>query len=126
MRHLYDGLPLPYRDERSVPALPTSPSGYLRFRDADGGVRGATAGKRISSFITATGRAEGAGPGTGTADEEEVDRRRTEDEDDTGVALAAADTDGGKVADEAGGTGRVHLISQGGGGGMWAAGTLIR
>ena len=115
VRHLYDGLPLPYGDVRSAPvAAPTSPSGYLRFRDADGGVSGATAGNRISSLITATGRTEGAG----TADEEDTDRRRTEDDDDAGMVLAAADTGGGKAVDEDGGTGRVHLISQGGGGGM--------
>ena len=125
VRHLYDGLPLPYGDARSAPvAAPTSPSGYLRFRDADGGVSGATAGNRISSLITATGRAEGAR--TGTADEEETDKRRTEDDEDAGVVLAAADTGGGKAADEDGGAGRVHLISQGGGGGMWAPGALIR
>lgn len=122
---MYDGLPLAYGDVRSAPvAAPTSPSGYLRFRDADGGVSGATAGNCISSFMTATGRAEG-GTGAGIVDEE-MDRRRAED-DEGGVGSAAADTDGGgKAADEGGGTGRVHLTSQGGGGGMWAAGTLIR
>jgi hypothetical protein len=123
---LYDGLPLAYGEVRSAPvAVPTSPSGYLRFRDADGGVSGATAGNRISSFTTATGRAEG-GAGAGMVDEEETDGRRAEDEEG-GAGFAAADTDGGgKAADEGGGTGRVHLTSQGGGGGMWAAGTLIR
>jgi hypothetical protein len=120
---LYDGLPLVYGDVRSAPVpVPTSPSGYLRFRDADGGVSGATAGNCISSFTAAIERAEG---GAGIVDEEEMDRRRAEDEEG-GVGFAAADTDGGgKAADEGGGTGRVHLTSQGGGGGMWAAGTLI-
>ena len=47
-----DGLPLPYGEVRSVA---TSPSGYLRFREADGGVSGVTAGNRISSFTTETG-----------------------------------------------------------------------
>jgi len=55
-----------------------------------------------------------------------MERRRTDDED-AGVEFPAADAAGaGKAADEGGGTGRVHLISQGGGGGMWAAGTLTR
>jgi hypothetical protein len=118
---LYDGLPLPYRDVHSVV---TSPSGYFRFRDADGGVSGVTAGNRISSFTTPTGR---AGAGAGTADDEEMERRRIDDDDDAGVEFAAPDADGGgKAADEGGGAGRVHLISQGGGGGMWAAGPLMR
>jgi hypothetical protein len=82
-------------------------------------------GNRISSFTTVTGRAEG-GAEAGTAGEE-TDRRRAEDEDDAGVGLAAADTDGGgNAVDEDDGTGRVHLISQGGGGGMWAPGAAIR
>ncbi len=105
-------------------SVATSPSGYLRFRDADGGVSGVTAGNRISSFTTATGR---DGTGTGPADDEEMERRRIEDDEDAGVEFAAADAEeGGKAVDEVGGTGRVHLISQGGGGGMWAAGTLTR
>ncbi len=103
----------------------TSPSGYLRFRDADGGVSGVTAGNRISSFTTPTGRV-GAEAGAGTADDEEMERRRTDDDEDAGVEFAAADADGGgKAADEGGEAGRVHLISQGGGGGM-CAGPLMR
>jgi hypothetical protein len=55
-----------------------------------------------------------------------MERRRTDDED-AGVEFAVADAGGGgNGTDEGGGTGRVHLISQGGGGGMWAAGTLMR
>jgi len=106
---LYDGLP--YGDACSD--VEASPSGYLRFRDADGGVGGATVGSRLSSH-------------TAGAVEDEIDRRRAED--DAGVE-GAADTDGGaRGADvdvdadadvDAGvGTGRVHLTSQGGGGGM--------
>jgi len=100
---LYDGLP--YGDACSD-AEAASPSGYLRFRDADGGVKGATTGNRMSSLAT------------GGAAEDETDRRRSED-DDAGVEGAAPDMDGGgKGADAGVGTGRVHLISHGGGGGM--------
>jgi hypothetical protein len=106
---LYDGLP--YGDACSE-AEAASPSGYLRFRDADGGVKGATVGNRMSSLAT------------GAAAEDETDKRRSED-DDPGVEGVAADMGGGgKDADVGGGTGRVHLISHGGGGGMWVATAL--
>jgi hypothetical protein len=75
----------------------------------------------MSSFTTETGW--DAAAGTGTADDEEIERRRDEE---AGVEFAADDADGGGKAAEVGGTGRVHLISQGGGGGTWAAGTLMR
>ena len=45
---LYEGLP--YGDARSD-AEAASPSGYLRFLDADGGVSGGTAGNRTSSLV---------------------------------------------------------------------------
>jgi hypothetical protein len=96
---LYDGLP--YGDARSDAA---SPSGYLRFRDADGGVSGSTAGSRLSSLTIEV-----------VADE--TDRRRAED-DDVGIVGAADAGVGGAGADVDAGTGRVHLTSQGGGGGM--------
>src|SRR5712672_281218 len=106
VRRLYDGLS--YGDARSEVA---SPSGYFRFRDG-GGSGGATAGNRTSSLAT------------GGAVDDETDRCRAED-DEAGVE-GAADRVGGKGADAGAGTGRVHLISQGGGGGTWAAGALIR
>lgn len=106
VRRLYDGLS--YGDARSEVA---SPSGYFRFRD--GGVSGgATPGNRTSSLTT------------GGAVDDETDRRRAED-DEAGVE-GAADREGGNNAGAGAGTGRVHLTSQGGGGGTWAAGALTR
>jgi hypothetical protein len=103
---LYDGLS--YGEARSDAA---SPSGYLRFREADGGVSGSTVGSRLSSFTIG-------------AAADEMDRRRTE-EDNAGVEGAVDAGGGGGGADAGAGTGRVHLISQGGGGGMCPAGAFI-
>lgn len=117
---LHDGLP--YGDTADTDA---SPSGYFRLREAEGGVMGTTAGRRLSS--PPPGRT--AGTGSGVTAEDEVDRRRTEDEDAEGEGTDMADMGAGgggadADADADAGTGRVHLISQGGGGGMCAPGVF--
>jgi len=114
---LHDGLP--YGDACPVADTAASPSGYFRFREAEGGVIGTTAGRRLSS-PPGTAAPDGSG-----ATEDEVDRRRTEDEDagdGTDMAVTGAGG-GGTDADAA--TVRLHLTSQGGGGGMCAPGAFI-
>lgn len=116
---LHDGLPYgdacPVADEDDTAA---SPSGYFRLREAEGGVMGTTAGRRLSS---PPGTTAGAGSG---ATEDEVDRRRTEDEDAEGEGTDMAVTGAGGGGAEVD-TGRLHLTSQGGGGGMCAPGAII-
>ena len=116
---LHEGLP--YGDTAETDA---SPSGYFRLREAEGGVMGTTAGRRLSSLLLLLLLPPGstAGAASGVT-EDEVDRRRTEDEGEgTDMAVTGA---GGGGADADAGTGRRHLTSQGGGGGMCAPGALI-
>lgn len=115
---LHDGLP--YGDACPAADTAASPSGYFRFREAEGGVIGTATGGRLSSPPATTAAAESG------ATEDEVDRRRIEDEDaeGEGADIAVTGADGGG-ADADVDTGRLHLTSQGGGGGMCAPGAFI-